>query len=272
MITVLGASGFIGRQLCERLHRTGREHIAPGHNEPLAERALGDVIYCIGLTADFRIRPFDTVEAHVCRILELLRQCQFDSLLYLSSTRLYNSKPGIAREEDPIQIAPLDPDDLYNISKVMGESLAFSSGKKVRVARLSNVFGEDFTSNNFLATIIKEALSRNELTTRSTPTSERDYVSVDDVVSGLIDVATRGRHEIYNIASGQNVSNECVAEKIGKLTGAKLTFRSEEPDSHPPQISIERIQREFDFKPVGIVDELEGLIDSYRRNRAAWEK
>src|SRR4051794_32673112 len=116
MITVLGAPGFIGRQLCERLRRTGREYMAPGRDEPLVEHALGDIIYCIGLTADFRTSPFDTVEAHVGRLFDTLQKCKFYSLLSLSSPRLYNSMPRIAREEDPIQIAPLNPDNLYNIS------------------------------------------------------------------------------------------------------------------------------------------------------------
>jgi nucleoside-diphosphate-sugar epimerase len=272
MITVLGASGFIGRQLCERLRRTGREYVAPAHHDLLAERALGDIIYCIGFTADFRTKPFDTVEAHVCKILEVLRKCQFESLLYLSSTRLYRSERSIAREEDPIQIAPLNVDDLYNISKAMGESLAFASGKKIRIARLSNVFGDDFTSPNFVATVVKEALSEGELTIHSAPTSERDYVSVNDVVSGLIEIATRGRHDIYNVAGGMNVSNACLAEKIGELAGVKVRFRSEAPVSQPPRISIERMQREFDFKPARIMDELERLVDSYRRNRAVWDK
>lgn len=271
-ITILGASGFIGSALVKRLEVSHLEYRAPGRDDDLAGQKLGDVIYCIGLTADFRERPFDTIEAHVCKMLEVLRSCHFDSLLYLSSTRLYNSERSIAREEDPIQISPLNPDELYNVSKTMGESLAFASGKKVRVARVSNVFGEDFTSSNFLSTIVKESLSAKELRIQSAPSSEKDYVSVHDVVSGLIDIATHGRHEIYNIAGGMNVSNECLASKIGELTGAKVTFRLEAPASHPPQISIERMQSEFDFKPARIMDELEGLVDSYRRNRAVWDK
>ena len=271
-ITVLGASGFIGSALVKRLEAMGLEYLAPGRDDDLTGKQLGDVIYCIGLTADFRGKPFDTVEAHVCKMLGVLRSSHFDSLLYLSSTRLYNSKLNMAREEDPIQIAPLDPDGLYNISKVMGESLALASGKKVRIARLSNVFGDDFTSPNFLSTVVKEALSRDELTIQSAAASEKDYVSVHDVVGGLIDVATRGRHEIYNIASGTNISHECLAEKIGKLTGVKVRFRPETCLASQPRISIERMQNEFDFKPALIMDELEGLVDSYRRNRAVWDQ
>lgn len=271
-ITVLGASGFIGSALIRRLEASHLEHRAPDWDDDLTGTQLGDVIYCIGLTADFRSRPFETVEAHVGKLLEILRGSDFQSLLYLSSTRLYEPGSGLAREEDSIRVAPLESDNLYNISKLMGESLAFASGKKVRVARLSNVFGDDFSSINFLSAIVKEALSKDELIIQSTTASEKDYVSVNDVAGGLIDVATRGRHEIYNIASGINVSHECLAEKIGELTGAKVRFHPETCPVSQPRISIERMQNEFDFKPARIMDELEGLVDSYRRNRDVWEK
>lgn len=272
MFTVLGSSGFIGRHLCARLHGLGMEYFAPGRDESLSGRRLGHAIYCIGLTADFRAKPFETVEAHVCKMLEMLRGSDFESLLYLSSTRLYEPGSGLATEEDSIRVVPLESDNLYNISKLMGESLAFATGKKVRVVRLSNVFGDDFTSTNFLSAIVKEALLRNELTIQSAAASEKDYVSVHDVVGGLVDVATRGRHEIYNIASGANVSHECLAQKIGKLTGVKVRFRPETCLETQPRISIERMQNEFDFKPARIMDELEGLVDSYRKNRAVWDK
>src|SRR5919197_813364 len=65
-VTVLGASGFIGGHLAKHFRALGYECLTPGRNEPsLYETDLGDVIYAIGLTADFRQRPLDTIEAHV---------------------------------------------------------------------------------------------------------------------------------------------------------------------------------------------------------------
>src|SRR5437764_55398 len=130
MITVLGASGFIGSHLVKRLGELEIECFAPRRDEKLSTKNLGDIIYCIGLTADFRSRPFDTVNAHVCKLLEVLRDSTFDSLLYVSSTRLYGTHLQTAREEDSLQFAPLDPTDIFSLSKAMGESLSFASGKK----------------------------------------------------------------------------------------------------------------------------------------------
>jgi nucleoside-diphosphate-sugar epimerase len=246
------------------------EHTAVGRNETLPKGDLGDVIYCIGVTADFRTRPFDAVEAHVCKWLEVLRSCAFDSLLYLSSTRLYAGNGGEAKEEAPLTTTPLEPEHLYNISKLMGESAAFTSKQKVRVARLSNVYGNDFASGNFLPQLLKEALSENTVTIRAPAAAARDYIAVSDAVNGLIDIATRGRFNLYNVASGINVSNAAVAEKIASLTGARLEFQAHPSQSSAPVINIDRMRDEFGFKPACLLDDLEELVHSYGKNHKLW--
>ncbi len=50
---------------------------------------LGHAFYCIGLTADFRSRPFETIEAHCGLLKEVLSGSRFSSFVYLSSTRVY---------------------------------------------------------------------------------------------------------------------------------------------------------------------------------------
>ncbi|MES2850099.1 MAG: hypothetical protein V4685_13660, partial [Bacteroidota bacterium] len=89
MITVLGASGFIGSSIMKKLKEQNTQYFAPERNEVITNRDLGDVIYCIGLTADFRTKPFETVDAHVCKLKQVLNECTFNSLTYLSSSRVY---------------------------------------------------------------------------------------------------------------------------------------------------------------------------------------
>jgi nucleoside-diphosphate-sugar epimerase len=270
MITVLGASGFIGRHFVQRLQALGIEYYEPDRNADLSDRNLGDVIYCIGLTADFRSRPFDTVDAHVCKLREVLQECQFDSLLYLSSTRGYRSEVEPVRqvepvkENSPLQIAPLEPGDLHNISKAMGESLVLNCEKRTRVARLSNVYGGDFFSDNFLATVIRDAITKKKVVLETSAGSEKDYVSVDDVVGGLIDIATRGCQRIYNLASGVNVSNGELLESLMSLTGCAVEFSPEAREVSYPRISIERMQDEFNFTPSSVLNDLPHLVGLYQ--------
>jgi nucleoside-diphosphate-sugar epimerase len=271
MITVLGSSGFVGSHLVEKLRELDIAHFSPGRDEDLSHKDLGDVIYCIGLGADFRTKPFETVEAHVCKLLKILQECEFDSLLYLSSMRLYEAHVGEAREEDPIQIAPLNPIDLYNISKAMGESLLLTCGRKTRVARLSSVYGSDFASPSFLSAVLKEAISTNKVTLRTSLDAERDYVSIDDVVDALIKIATEGLHRVYNVASGLNVSNRELTQRISELTGCRVEIVPEPSQITYPQINIDRMKKEFGFAPANILDDLDRLVELYRHYRGEWK-
>ena len=264
-ITVLGGSGFIGSHLIEDLRQRNLEYFAPAREENLSGQDLGTVIYCIGLTADFRTRPFDTVSAHVCRLLEIIRDCEFQSFIYLSTTRLYSQDAEIAREEDSIVVRPLDTGDLYNISKAMGESLALTATTKSIILRLSNVYGPEFNSTNFLSSIIHAALKDRKITLATALDSEKDYVDVRSVLEILVAMAVRGCDErIYNVASGANCSNLQVANKVAQLTGCEIEVRPGSPRIRYPRIDISRLKREFDFEPGNVLDDMESLVDFHR--------
>lgn len=271
MITILGSSGFIGSRLASRLDELSLKYQAIGRHDALPTGNLGTVIYCIGLTADFRSRPFDTVEAHVCKLLEVLRDSNFDTLLYLSSTRLYTTSVSASANQS-VRVAPADPDDLYNISKVMGEAITLNCGKPTRVARVSNVYGADFTSANFLSSIIRDAIATKKIVLQTAATSAKDYISVDDVVDGLIAIATKGGEQIYNVASGVNVSNLELAEKLRSLTGCSIEIVPDAPVVSFPPINVERMQSEFDFRPSLLLDDLPQLVTMYKEKGSSHDQ
>ncbi len=260
MITVLGASGFIGSRLVKRLEALGREHRAVRRNDPLPTGALGHAIYCIGLTADFRSRTFDTVEAHVCKLLEALRGCTFESLLYLSSTRLYTDS---TLEETPLRVSPLD---IYNASKITGESLVLNCGRPAKVVRISNVYGDDFNSNNFLSTIINDAITKRKLVLQTSADSAKDYIAIDNVIDGLIAIATSGKERIYNLASGINISNRELTETLRSVTGCTVEYSPSASLVTFPPINIDRLRAEFDLQTSDVLDDMPQLVETYRRN------
>ncbi|MEY2528592.1 MAG: hypothetical protein QOJ05_682 [Verrucomicrobiota bacterium] len=264
LITILGASGFIGSALARRLAGMGLTCLTPDRKQKLTGTNLGDIIYCVGLTADFRSRRFETVEAHVSHLVHVLRDCDFQSLVYLSSTRVYRNQPGLASEADVLSVDPSNHDDLYSISKLMGESVALSSGRKVRIVRLSNVYGRDFTSENFLSSMLRDAVSKKQVTVGNSPDSEKDYISINDVVDGLIKIAREGKHDIYNLASGVNVSNHQLTQRLSELTNCQITFDSTMARQSFPRIRIDRMRSEFGFQPSFILDELGMVIESYK--------
>jgi nucleoside-diphosphate-sugar epimerase len=269
MFTVLGAKGFIGSHLARWLAARAMTYRAPARDEDLRGQSLGHVIYCIGLTADFRERPFDTVRAHVSRLLEILETTEFDSLLYLSTTRVYAGLKGLAEEDAALSVNPARADDLYNISKIMGESLSLAARRaKVRVVRLSNVYGRDFSSSNFLASVIKEAVGTGRVRLRTSLDSAKDYVHVGDVVQLLPRIALKGRSEIYNLASGVNTTNAELMRVIQDVTKCEVEVATDAPRIVFPPVSIARIKEEFDFAPSTVQASLAELIGDYQQQAA----
>jgi nucleoside-diphosphate-sugar epimerase len=261
--TVLGSSGFIGSELVRALRDAGHSVYAPSRDDQtIFQRPLGHVLYCIGLTADFRSRPFDTVRAHVSLLADVLEKADFDSLVYLSSTRVY-ARSTSGEESAPLVADVSDSSDLYNLSKLTGESLCRSCSRpNVKVARLSNVIGRDHHSENFLFALIREAIDgRIEL--QSDPDSAKDYILLDDVVSLLPRIATEGKGWLYNVASGTNVSHRDIVDVLVKLNGCEVAVRPAAPRYDFPRIDVTQIRSEFGFKAAPILEALPELVAQF---------
>jgi nucleoside-diphosphate-sugar epimerase len=250
--TVLGATGTIGSRLLTSLRMAGHQVDAPGREDTrIFTRPLGHAIYCIGVTADFRTRPLDTVEAHVCLLRRLLAGAQFESLTYLSSTRVYGGEMTVEMDEDaPLRVNPNDPSDLYNLSKLMGESLCLHAGRRnTRAVRLSNVVGgEAAGSANFIPALVSEAKA-GKITLRSDPESAKDYIHIDDVVALLPRIAAEGTRPLYNLASGIQVSHRAWVQALAAHFGAQVEYTPGAPRFSFAPISIARITAEFSAAP-----------------------
>jgi nucleoside-diphosphate-sugar epimerase len=261
--TVLGASGFIGSHLSAELERRELEVATPGRDEDLAGRDLGIVFYCAGLTGDAPRRPLDTVEAHVGKLSEVLRRCRFERLLYLSSTRLYLGAPS-GREDETLSDDPADGGRVFNLSKATGESLVLHGGGAGPVARLSNVYGPNWESENFLTEIITAACGEGAVTIRAAPDSAKDYVHVDDAVEALIRIGFEGGDGVYNVAGGRNVTHRELADGLRSATGCEVEFAGGGETVVFPPIDTARLQAEFPFSPRSVLEDLPELVESCR--------
>lgn len=261
MITVLGASGFIGSHIVKKLVSDNTPFYAPAKTDDLMNRDLGDVIYCIGLTADFRTKPFETVTAHVCKLNEVLSQCKFSSLTYLSSTRVYiNSTSGFAAETDKIMVDPMNPDDLYTLTKLTGERLCLSSGRNTKIARLSNVCGKADSSTNFLFQLIDDIQKTGKVELHQTLISAKDYILMSDVVDLLINIALKGKEKIYNLASGVNTTNAEIIENLHKYFTFSSTINATAKEVVFPVILNNKIRDEFNYNPKKIAEQFSLMI------------
>jgi nucleoside-diphosphate-sugar epimerase len=254
MFTILGGGGFIGRHLVATLRAQGEEvWVPPRHAPDLFERPLGDVVHAAGVAAarEVRSRPFATVEAHVCLLRRVLEEADFRSLLYLSSTRVYGHGTSVpAVESQTLSVDPASSNQLYPLSKLMGEALCHAAHRDgVRVVRLSNVYGSDDESERFVPTVLRSALREGRVVLRTALDSAKDYISVEDVVRLLPEVARRGKARIYNIATGYNVSHRELLAAIAAAVPLSVEVEPGAPTLVVPPISIGRAQEELGFMP-----------------------
>jgi nucleoside-diphosphate-sugar epimerase len=266
--TVIGAAGFIGSALARFLEQSGAAVFTPARDdESLFNRPLGRVFYCAGVTADFRNRPFETMDAHVSLLSRVLRRARFDSLLYLSSTRVYRgAREGT--ESARLGVDPGEAEALYDLSKLAGESLCLNGGRaNVRVVRLSNVYGPGMGGETFLAAVLSEGASSGRVVFRSAPDSARDFIALDEVVRLLPRIAQGAAAPLYNLASGHNITNREIAGQLARIAGWRTAFAPGAERVVFPAIDISRIRDEFAFRPTPLIDRLPEMVKLYRGER-----
>ena len=251
-ITVLGAGGWIGSALVNSLRQQG--HLVHSvdrsslHDWLVGSNIQGPVIYSIGLTSDFRERPYATVEAHVSLLSKVLQRRGLDNILLLSSTRVY-SRCAETIETTPISNLTTDSSDLYNLSKLLGEALVLQDSRPgFKVVRLSNVVGPGQPTSTFLGALLKESRSNGHVTIQESPHIAKDYVALEDVVRLLPLIAIHGQERLYNLGRGRNTSHLEVSAWLERA-GVPVRFAGPSTGglSFPPLV-IERLRNEF-YRP-----------------------
>lgn len=262
--TILGSKGFIGSHLVKSLQSEGVECYCPNiRTDDISGQHLGNVIYAIGVP-DFLTRPFDAVEAHVCSFKKIIAETSFDSLLYCSGTRVYleNIKTN---ENSSLSVNPNKFEHLYNISKIMGESLCIAAkNPRIKIARLSNVTGNNFESNLFIPSILREAVNHKKITLHTKLESQKDYIHINDITKILPKICVDGKNQIYNVASGINISSKSIIDKILQVLPIDIEVMPDAKEYSFPPINIDLLKNEFNFKPKSILDLIEDMVKNFR--------
>ena len=262
--TLVGGQGYIGRALLPYLSARGWHcRVMPRqHAWPVRGEDLGAIFYCAGLTGDFHARAADTVEAHVGLLARVLQSDRWTSLVYLSSTRLYDALDPTVRatESLALPVSPLNTRHLFDLTKLAGESVCLAmGGGRARVARLSSVYDAGDDSPGFLPGLVRQVRAAGPgavLHVESSADAERDYIHRDDVLSALELIAGQGQQPIYNVAAGTNTRNDALARWIGEHTGQRLVFDRPPLGHAAATIDIGRMRDEFNWRPASVESRL----------------
>ena len=259
-ITLFGGSGFIGRATAAELARRGHQVHIPARGQIMPPAGgFGTLIWCIGLTADFRTRPYDTATAHIGLLAQVLAQGAHDRVIYLSSTRIYGGAPSTTEgttESAALRLQPENPSDLYNATKIAGESLVLSAPVPGVAVRLSNVLGPgEAARETFVGAITRQA-HQGQIVLESALSTAKDYLWIEDAARGLADIALTGQQRIYNLASGRQISHQAWVNALAQQTGCGVAIRDKAPDLGFPPIDTHRFQAEFGSLPTDPLDRI----------------
>jgi nucleoside-diphosphate-sugar epimerase len=263
--TIVGSRGFIGSAFVSALRARGAEIRELTHEQACdIEAELGDVIYASGVAWDANARLADAVRTHVDVPLALLGK-RLRSLTYISSTRVYGDS-AVTRETTPAHVAA---QDVYAATKAAGEVVVLTDARpSLRVVRLSNVYGPSFKSGLMSSDFLRQAATSGKIAVRSSRDSEKDHVSVEDVVELTLRIAESGKERIYNVAAGTNTKQGDLLDRIAAKSGCGIETAPNSPAVVFAPIDVTRIRGEFDFCARDILDDVPTLWREFEQHFA----
>ena len=287
-IFVLGAGGFIGQHLVERLARDGANVVAATRAPVEFEHPnIRNVVAPWDARAQFaQWVPRSRAVVHAASsstpgstaaqpqlegnlrttlaMIEALQDAPQTRLLFLSSGgTLYGNRDVPAREDDPLR-----PHSYHGAGKAAAEHFlqawATQYGGTAILLRPSNVFGPGQPARNgfgIIPTAFDCALHGTPLTVWGDGSTIRDYLYVDDLVAlcGMtLDAPVAIGAHAFNAASGTAITLDALFDRIDATTGRPLE-RIYEParrvDVHSITADTTAARRTFGWTPATTLEE-----------------
>jgi GDP-4-dehydro-6-deoxy-D-mannose reductase len=240
-ILVLGATGFIGRNLVPKLVTgipgaeiktwSGEQDMSdPRIVEQIVAENPSIIIVAAGksFVPESWENPLDFYKANTSGAIHIAEAARIGgSKVVFLSTFVYGEPYRLPIKETNA-VRPFNP---YASSKFMAEQILKDYyrhfGLETNVLRLFNVYGKGQRSD-FLIPMLIEQYNKSSVMQVRDLHPKRDYVHIDDVTAAIMKAAQLfNGFQVYNVASGQSYSVADVIRLIAEAGGREVEIRSE---------------------------------------------
>ncbi len=242
-VFITGGTGFIGRNLVERLQPI-HHVLAPTHQEldlldeaavrHFFERHTVDVVIHAAVAPGHRNAkdPTNLVFKNTRMFFNLIRNAgRFEKLIHLSSGAVYDQRQGVARTTED-SFDKHVPSDESGFSKYVCSKYIERAGNIVEL-RPFGVFGkyEDYEIR-FISNVICKTLYDLPITIKQN--RRFDYLYADDLVQVVGWFITHdAKHKFYNVTSGAAMELQELARMVLEISGKQLEIVIATPGMGP---------------------------------------
>ncbi|MEQ1779731.1 MAG: NAD(P)-dependent oxidoreductase [Hyphomonadaceae bacterium] len=302
-VLVFGASGFVGRNLVERLSVERRHVIAvtssgthvPGATTTVSLDRLNDLpalpadTVAVHLAAyRYDSQRFDLAQSDILvnnttintRIFHFCAERKVSEMRLGSSVAVYPA--GLAMMDDAVATdfsQPPNPGEAFyawskRYAEIMAVLYATKFGLNCLTFRFANPYGPYDSVNPNKAHVapafVMKALDSNPVfPIRGDPSVERDFTFVGDVVDVLMrSLAWRERNETYNLCSGRSTTLAELADTVMKVAGVNKKIKAGAPGAFGPAKRIstsDRLKAAFGVTFTSLEVGMQPTVEWYRR-------
>jgi dTDP-glucose 4,6-dehydratase len=149
---------------------------------------------------------------------------QLNKIVLISSIGVYGSEED-GHEDLYTEANPPKTESIYSSTKVITESLGLAFAKEFKVptliVRLSNVYGPNQPMGALIPDLISQMRDPNAVIVMGSSAPVKDFIHIDDVLSGLTSLITTENiaiGEIFNLCSGEKSSVKQILELLVSYT------------------------------------------------------